>query len=176
VSANLPPEIPSDLPLVERNAVRLVVQDAVGDVLLFWTRDRSAPELGRWWELPGGGLDAGESYAAAAVRELHEETGLVVAREQIGPPTWRRTASFRYRHRRHVQHEVVALVRIPTPAPALDLSARLDYEAEDYTDHRWWPVAEIVDGAGRFYPGRLPELLPMLLAGVDVDEPFELFS
>lgn len=37
-----------------------------------------APSVGAGdlWTLPGGGLDFGESPAAAAVRELHEETGL----------------------------------------------------------------------------------------------------
>jgi 8-oxo-dGTP pyrophosphatase MutT (NUDIX family) len=170
------PELPSDLPVVERDAVRVVVQDARGDVLLLWTHEHGAPELGHWWELPGGGLDAGESYAAAAVRELREETGIRLAPEQIGPPTWHRTSSFRHRARRHLQHEVVVLARIAETAPDLDVANRLDYEAEDYTDHRWWPVPDILSGEQRFYPGRLPELLPLLLAGTEVDEPFELFS
>jgi 8-oxo-dGTP pyrophosphatase MutT (NUDIX family) len=170
------PPLPEDLPIVERDAVRIVVQDARGEILLFRTREFGAPELGYWWELPGGGVDAGESYVTVAVRELCEETGIVISADRVGRPTWRRTASFRHRDRRHLQHEVVVLVCLDIAAPELDTTARLDYEVEDYTDHRWWPVAAILASRERFYPGRLPELLPALLAGVEVDEPFELFS
>jgi 8-oxo-dGTP pyrophosphatase MutT (NUDIX family) len=169
------PELPDDLPLRERDVVRVVVQDAHGDVLLFHAKDGAEPDVGMWWELPGGGLDPGETYAAAAVRELREETGIQVDVAAIGPPLWRRTASFRYRNVRHLQHEVVALVRIDAVAPDIDVAQRLDYERDDYPDFRWWPVADIVAGA-RFYPGRLAEYLPRLLTGEECDEPFELFS
>jgi hypothetical protein len=37
-------------------------------------------------------------------------------------------------------------------------------------------VPEIMQGQVRFYPGRLPELLPRFLAGEDIDEPFERWS
>ncbi len=172
------PELPDDLPVWERNAVRVVVQDAHGDVLLFHTHELTAPELGFWWELPGGGLDPGESYAAAAVRELREEAGIRVDVAQIAAPLWRRTATFRHREYRHLQHELVASVRIDDVAPAVDEAERLDYEREDYSAYRWWPVEEIVGPTtgGRFYPGRLPQYLPLLLAGCEIDEPFEFFS
>ena len=168
--------LPDDLPIVEREVVRAVVQDANGDILLFRTREFTRPELGEWWEVPGGGIDPGETYASAAVRELFEETGLVVRAEDIGRPTWRRTASFVHRDRRMLQHEVVVLVRLTAAAPPLDTSAQLDYEVEDYVDHRWWPVAALLASGERFYPGRLPQLLPALLDGAEIDEPFELFS
>jgi 8-oxo-dGTP pyrophosphatase MutT (NUDIX family) len=170
------PELPDDLPVAERQVVRVVVQDARGDVLLFRTREFTAPELGVWWELPGGGIDAGETYADAAVRELREETGLSVPIGDVGRATWRRTATFRFRGRRMLQHEVVVLVRLAVTAPPLDTTGQFDYEVEDYIDHRWWPVAELVASHDRFYPGRLPQLLRKLLAGDEVDEPFELFS
>jgi mutator protein MutT len=56
---------------VVRNAKVLVVRRAPDD------------HLGGWYELPGGGVDEGETFAAAAIRETLEETGLTV-QETIG--------------------------------------------------------------------------------------------
>jgi 8-oxo-dGTP pyrophosphatase MutT (NUDIX family) len=170
------PAVPTDLPLVERRAVRLVVLDAAGRVLLFHTRDPEHPELGTWWELPGGGLDPGETYREAALRELREEAGIRVTAGQLGQPSWRRRATFVHRQSRHVQDEVVVTVSLDGAGPAVDGAERLDYEQEDYFGYRWWPVAAVVAGPERFYPGRLPELLPRFLAGEEIDEPFERWS
>lgn len=169
-------EVPRDLPILERSAVRLVVLDGDGRTLLFHTHDPDHPGLGTWWELPGGGIDAGETHLDAAVRELREETGIVVTPDQVGPPTWRRCASFKHRQVRHLQNEVVVVVRIDGTGPDVDEAYRLDYEKEDYFGFRWWPVPDIVASDQRFYPGRLPGLLPGFLAGDEIDEPFELWS
>lgn len=49
-------------------------------------RRRYPPEMGHW-TLPGGGIEAGESALDAVMREVEEETGLVIAvDEQLG--TW----------------------------------------------------------------------------------------
>lgn len=162
--------------VVERDAVRTVVLDVHDRVLLFHTHEPTYPELDRWWELPGGGLEAGETFRDAAVRELAEEAGLVVTPEQVGEPTWRRTATYRYRGVRRISHEVVVVVRLTGTGPDVDGSGRVGFEDEDYFGFRWWPVDEVVGSRERFYPGRLPEFLPPLLAGVPVDEPFEHWS
>jgi 8-oxo-dGTP pyrophosphatase MutT (NUDIX family) len=169
-------EIPSDLPIVERDVVRVVVRDGRDQILLFHTHEISAPELGTWWELPGGGLDPGETHVDAAVRELREEAGIVVTPEQVGPPTWRRIGVFRHRDVRHVQHEVVVQVQLEGDGPAIDESGRLDYELEDYFDHRWWPAREVLESSELFYPRSLPQLLARFLGGEELDEPVELFS
>jgi 8-oxo-dGTP diphosphatase len=52
-----------------------VVHDASGRILL--VRRANPPARGTW-SLPGGRVEAGEDHAAAVVREVAEETGLVV--------------------------------------------------------------------------------------------------
>jgi len=169
-------DLPDDLPVEHRTAVRVVVLDERDQILLFRTRSPDYPELGTWWELPGGGIDPGESYLDAAVRELREETGFVVGRDRVGPPTWTRTATFKCRGFRRVQDEVVVTARLAGVAPAVDVAGQLYYELDAYLAARWWPTAELLTTTDRCYPGRLPELLPALLAGEPVAEPFETWS
>src|SRR4051794_34577427 len=169
-------ELPRDLPILERDAVRLVVRDSEGRILLFHTHEISLPEIGVWWELPGGGIDEGETYLDAAVRELREETGIRVSAAPAGRPGWRRAASVRPRGLRPPPHEVVVEVRLDGPGAAVDEAERLDYEREDYFGFGWWSIGEIVGSSEAFYPGRLPVLLERFLDGDEIDEPFELFS
>ena len=48
-----------------------------GKVLLAHRRDID------WWNLPGGGMESGETVEEAMKREVHEETGLEVAIEKL---------------------------------------------------------------------------------------------
>lgn len=168
-------QLPDDgRPIEERDAVRVVVLDSKSRILLFHTWHTQHPE--KWWELPGGGIEAGETYLEAAIRELAEETGIVVVPAQVSKPTWRRTATFAYRHARRLQHEVIVTARLDHRGGELDISGQLEYEREDYSASRWWPVADVVASRARFYPGRLPEYLAAHLNGEAIAEPFELWS
>jgi 8-oxo-dGTP pyrophosphatase MutT (NUDIX family) len=169
-------EIPTDLPIVERDVVRIVVRDVQDRILLFHTRELSAPELGTWWELPGGGIEPGETYVDAALRELREETGIAGLPEQVGPPTWRRIGVFRHRGVRRLQHEVVCELRLTGPGREIDEAGRLEYEHEDYFDYQWWPIRDVLNSGERFYPGSLPRLLGRFLTGEQLDEPVEVWS
>jgi 8-oxo-dGTP pyrophosphatase MutT (NUDIX family) len=163
-----------EVPIVERNAVRLVVLDACDRILLLHIRDASNPAFGTAWELPGGGIEAGETYAEAAVRELREETGIGINLDYVTAPKWRREVAYTYRGARRVQHECIVAVRLHDPAPLLvNNHAGVDFESDDLLARKWWSIREIAASEERFYPRSLPALLPRFLAGETLVEPFE---
>jgi 8-oxo-dGTP pyrophosphatase MutT (NUDIX family) len=164
---------PQDTPVVERRAVRVVVLDAGGLVLLLRTRDLGNPAFETSWELPGGGIQPRETFADAVIRELREETGIVITPDRVAEPTWRRRASYVYRGVRRVQSETVTVVHLDRSEPEVGDAYRVDFERTDHFGHRWWTVAGIAASSERFYPRRLPALLPGFLAGESIDEPFE---
>lgn len=165
-----------DLPVVRRSAVRLVVIDDDERVLLFRIREPKHPEQGTVWELPGGGIDPGETYVQAALRELVEETGIVVDPGDVQPPSWHRRVTFQHAGARRIQDEAVVAIRLRDRAPTVDAAQQLPDELDTYHGAKWWSVAEVEASHERFFPGRLPSLLRRFLDGEQIHEPFEYFS
>jgi len=161
---------------VLRFAVRVVLLDAADAVLLLSTRDASNPAFGTSWELPGGGIAAGEDLRDAAVREIREETGIVLARADIGVPLWHRDVRYAYRGEQRLQREAICVARILTLHPEIEARGRDVIERQDHEQHRWWPVDELQHSAVRFYPRSLPLHIDALMAGVAVDEPVEIWD
>lgn len=160
---------------VEREAVRVVLVDAQGSILLLHTTDLSNENFGSAWELPGGGVEPGESFAAAAAREVKEETGIDLDETCIGPPTWRREVSYSYRGEQRLQRESIAVVRLDCVAPAVSTTLRVAFEMEDHFEHRWWSPLHIAMSSELFFPRSLPEQLPRLLQGERIVEPLEVW-
>lgn len=64
-----------DMPVVEREAVRaLIKRDGL------WAMQKSSAG---YYKIPGGGVEQGETYLEALIREVQEETGLVVIEDSI---------------------------------------------------------------------------------------------
>ncbi|HEY4023653.1 MAG TPA: NUDIX domain-containing protein [Pseudonocardiaceae bacterium] len=118
-------------PAREVRCVGALIYRADGRLLLI--RRANAPGRGRW-SLPGGRVEAGESDAVAVIREVVEETGLIVT-----------------------AHELVGSVKRPGPGVIFDIH---DYRCaavggdpaagSDASGLRWVDAAEFaaLDGAG----------------------------
>jgi 8-oxo-dGTP pyrophosphatase MutT (NUDIX family) len=158
---------------VERTSVRVVLRDDAGSVLLFRTIDPTMPEIGEWWELPGGGVEGEETYAETASREIEEETGFRLPPSAFSAATWRRDSTYVRRHIRFWQHEVVVTAHVPGAAPSPVPDGRTPNELDEYVDHRWWPVDDIAASRERFFPTPLPALVREFLAGAEIDESFD---
>jgi ADP-ribose pyrophosphatase YjhB (NUDIX family) len=164
------------LPVVERTAARLVVVDATGRILLLHVQDLTNPKAGAVWELPGGGMEADETFNDAALREVREETGIEVPADCIEAPRWRRQIEYVYRGVCRLQRELIAVVRISDSSPGTYGSLRVGTEKEDIIEARWWPIEQIMTSSERFYPRSLRELLPRVLAGESCEEPLEIWT
>jgi 8-oxo-dGTP pyrophosphatase MutT (NUDIX family) len=106
-----------DVAELRRSAVRIVLADAAGQILLLRVVEPKYPELGDCWELPGGGIDPPEDIFTAAQRELAEETGLRIPIADIHAPSWFRSVAFLHAGVRRVQHEAIAYAPVPGLGP-----------------------------------------------------------
>jgi 8-oxo-dGTP pyrophosphatase MutT (NUDIX family) len=124
-----------------------------------------------WWEIPGGGIDPGESSADTARRELHEEAGITSA--DVGPVVWVQHVEFTFGGLHFDQDEVIHVAR--TDQTEIRRPGGLEFlEALAYKGARWWSLDEVLSSTEPFLPPRLPELLPALVEGRYPDPPLDI--
>jgi 8-oxo-dGTP pyrophosphatase MutT (NUDIX family) len=157
---------------LRRTAARAVVLDPDDRVLLLRARDPADPSVPPWWELPGGGLESGETGADAARRELWEETGLVVS--EISAAVWRQHAVFDFGGYHFDQHETIHIAR--SVGGEIRPGGLEALEREAFVGSQWCAPGDLVAVAAtaRVIPDWLPGQLPAVLAAGLPDEPFDM--
>jgi len=138
-----------------REAARVLLVDEADRVLLIEGFDPAAGELGTWWITPGGGREAGEDPEHAAIREVWEETGLVL--DGVTGPLWHRTTVFPFDGDVVEQTEDFFCARTPHFEPAG--AALTDLEHRSTVRMRWWSLAEIEATEAQVFPETLADLL-----------------
>jgi 8-oxo-dGTP pyrophosphatase MutT (NUDIX family) len=145
-------------PLRKRAAARLLVLDPDDRLLLFrfaFTRGALAGRTN--WALPGGGIEAGETPERAAIRELREETGIVI--DDVGASVGERSYKMRLPDGEVVAgHETYFLVRI-AEASEINRNGWTTLETEIIAEHRWWTAAELRATSETVYPVNLMTML-----------------
>lgn len=116
---------------VRLTADMVLTADHYGDRFILLVRRRYDP-FADWWALPGGYVRKGETAAAAAVRELEEETGVETAEElldEVG--VWHEPG-------RDPRGRVVTVVYRMHLAVCVDAEGR-----DDAVDAWWWRVTDL---------------------------------
>jgi 8-oxo-dGTP pyrophosphatase MutT (NUDIX family) len=139
------------VPTGARPVARVLILD--GDrVLLQCARDGER----QWWVAPGGGLEHGETFEQAALREVKEETGLEI---ELGPWIWTRRHQYELWGRAFDQYERFFVAKQIGAAGA---AVRPDAYV---VGSRWWRVDELRAAEETFAPRRLPSLIVDVVAG-----------
>lgn len=148
---------PAGTPL--RRAARVVLLDPQDRVLLM--RYDDGPPNGCHWATPGGGLEPGETYEQAALRELAEETGWTDI-ELLGE-IHRRGHTMEWAGQIVYQAERLFLARTDQPARQIT-GVDAMHESDGIAAWRWWSVAELTTTGQTIWPAELAELITQELS------------
>jgi 8-oxo-dGTP pyrophosphatase MutT (NUDIX family) len=134
---------------------RILLFDESGSVLLFLTKAPDTSGFARWIT-PGGGVDAGETQADAAVRELREETGLLI--ESPGEPVWAHDFDVTWDAADHdTGHAEFYVQRTTRFEPSHE--GWTPEEHVDVLSSRWWSLEELETTDEPFEPTELVNLV-----------------
>ncbi|MDN4171641.1 NUDIX domain-containing protein [Nocardioides sp. SOB77] len=132
-------------------AYALVVRGGPDDGAVLLTRVSSSGFHTGLWTLPGGGVEHGEAPAAAAAREVREETGLEVEVGRVlhvGDESIRGVAP----NGRDEEFHAIQLVLVATVAPG-SVDAEPVAEVGGTSDAvAWIPLAAVADGSVPVHP------------------------
>ena len=141
-------------PLLVRRAARVILLDPENRVLLM--RYDDGPPNGSHWSTPGGGLNTGEEYPAAALRELAEETGwhdVVLLGEAL-----RREFEMQYGQRLVRQRERLYLARTDQSRREIR-GVEAMHAADGIAAWRWWSLAELDSTTQAVWPPGLADVI-----------------
>jgi len=153
--------------LLFREAARVILLDEDDRVLLIRGHDVDQPERS-WWFTVGGGIDDGEDPLSAALREVREETGIVLDAAQLVGPVFTRSAIFDFFLEHCRQDETIYLARVPAASfGAVDRAGWTELEHDVIDELRWWSLDDLDRVEIEVFPESLVALVRGLLPAWD---------
>ncbi|MEP6482589.1 MAG: NUDIX hydrolase [Rhodoglobus sp.] len=140
---------------MNRLTSRILLFDRDDRILLFLTKAPDTSAIARWLT-PGGGVEPGENHHQAAVRELEEETGLVVA--DLGAPVWAHDFTVQWDAADHDTGHAEFYTAVVDAFEPSD-SHWTDEERVDVLAHKWWTLSELIQTSEPYEPAELINLV-----------------
>lgn len=124
---------------------------------VFMLKTHFDPEVGLppRWLVPGGGIDDDEDTLTAAIRELYEETGLVVTAADLGEPVLEATGRWDWADGINFHTYTDTIYELKVQDFKLDTSGFTADELRDVLEYRWWNLSELFESEELVAPHEL---------------------
>jgi 8-oxo-dGTP pyrophosphatase MutT (NUDIX family) len=149
------PRLPPPGTVVRRTTARVLPVRPDGKVLLLHGWDPLKPQTPYWFTI-GGGVEAGETVAEAASRELREEVGIHLPVESLGTPVATNTIEFEWGGCPIIQHQTFFAVGVD--GVDVTFANQEQLELETISAHGWW-YGDDLEATGQAAHVTIPGLL-----------------
>ena len=146
---------------IHRVAARVLPVNTAGEVMLLQGQDPAHPGDLHWVSV-GGAVDPGETLAAAGVREMLEETGVVLPEDALVGPVHRATHPFSWDGVAYVSDNHFFAVALDGPVD-VHFDGLEPGEVGNLLQAQWWtPEALRADGTAAS-----PDLPDIMVSAID---------
>ncbi|HWM73796.1 MAG TPA: NUDIX domain-containing protein [Nocardioides sp.] len=140
-----------------RVCARVLPVNPKGEVLLLHGWDPAAPDEPYWFSI-GGAIDADESLVDAAVREMREETGIVIQPTELSEAIAREDTEFDWGAWRLVQDQTFFALALAHDPASVSFEGLEPIERTTIDAAAWW-TPDALEADGSAANAQLPEIM-----------------